>query len=199
MVAAGDLSAGDAADFAAALDALLAARCDLHLHAGRARDVFTRADQLDLIPPAGAAGPAARDAVGAFMRDLLTHAERLGELSDRFVSRHRPRGLPTRVRRFLRRPDPGAADGLTVGPRTSTSRRTGGPASPPDPRRTLAVYEAAAATGSLPDPELADAVRAAVPRWPADIPPDVAAAFLRVLGGGRTSGRRCGACTGSAC
>ena len=188
LVAAGAISGADRDAWLAALDGVLAARCDVHLHAGRARDVFTRADQLDLIPAPGAAGKEKRDAVGAFMRNFLRHAEGLAEVSDRFASRHRPRDWRTRTGRFLRRPRRDAADGLTVGPRTldvPPGRR--GPVAA-DPLRTLAVYEAAAATGSLPDPELADAVRAALPRWPADVPPDVAAAFLRVLGGGPHAG-----------
>ena len=180
----GALSPADAAALTAGTDALLAARCDLHLHAGRTRDVFTRSDQLDLIPPPGATGRAARDAVGAFMRGFLTATEALAEASDRFAARHRPRGLRTRLARSLRRPRRGRADGLTVGPRTldvPPARR--GPVAA-DPLRVLAVYEAAAATGSLPSPELADAVREAVPHYPPRVPPDVAAAFLRVLAGG---------------
>ena len=184
LVAAGHLSVEDRDAWFAAVDAALAVRCDLHLHAGRGRDVFTRADQLDLIPAPGDRGPAAREAVGAFMRRFLRHAGGLAEVSDRFVARHRPRGWRTRARRLLRRPRRGFADRLTVGPRTldvPPDRRDRVAA---DPLRTLAVYEAAAATGSLPDPELADAVRAALPRWPEMPPPRACEAFLRVLGGG---------------
>ena len=184
LAAEGHLSAEDAAAFAAALDELLGVRCDLHLHAGRGRDVFTRGDQLALIPPPGAEPAEARRTVGEFMRGFLTRTGELAELSDRFVSRHRPRSWRTKLKRAVRRPYPGRSDRLTAGPHTLDVPAADRAALAADPRRTLTVFGVAARTGALPSPALADAIRAAVPRWSDAVTPAVAAEFDALLAAG---------------
>ena len=184
LVRAGALTAADRDDLADAVDQLLDLRCGLHLAAGRARDVFTRADQLRLIPGPGEHGPDARRAVEEYMRRFLTRTGQLAELTDRFVSRHRPRSWRTRLKRAVRRPRPGADDGLTAGPKTLHIPAARRAAVAANPLRTLRIFGVAAETGSLPSPELADAVRAAVPSWPDEVPPAVAAEFDALLGAG---------------
>ncbi|QDT17865.1 [protein-PII] uridylyltransferase family protein [Alienimonas californiensis] len=178
------LTAADRDDWIAAVDALLDVRCGLHLAAGRGRDVFTRTDQLDLIPGPEERGADARRAVEEFMRNFLTRTGRLAELTDRFVSRHRPRRWQTRLKRALRRPVRGAEEQLTAGPNTLDLPEDRQPAVAADPARTLSIFGVAAQTGSLPSPNLADAIREAVPRWPAEVPPAVAAEFDALLAAG---------------
>ena len=184
LVRLGVLTAADRDDLVAAVDVLLDVRCGLHLLAGRGRDVLTRADQLRLIPEPSQRGPAARRAVEAFMRRFLTHGGRLAELTDRFVSRQRPRSWRTKLKRALRRPLRGADDRLTAGPRTLDLPEDRRGAVAADPRRTLSVFGVAARTGSLPSPELADAIREAAPAWPGVIDPGVAAEFDALLAAG---------------
>ena len=184
LVERGDLTAEDRDDLLIALDALLDVRCGLHLAAGRGRDVFTRTDQLDLLPGPGEQGMDARRAVEAYMRQFLTQNGRLAELTDRFVARHRPRRWQTRLKRTLRRPLRGAEDQLTAGPNTldlPAERRAEVAA---DPARTMPVFGVASQTGSLPSAELAEAIREAVPFWPVEVPKVVASEFDAILAAG---------------
>ncbi|MFH5805722.1 HD domain-containing protein [Alienimonas sp. DA493] len=184
LVRSDALTAADRNDWLAAVDALLDVRCGLHLAAGRARDVFTRADQLDLIPGPEEKGKDARRAVEEYMREFLTRTGRLAELTDRFVSRHRPRRWQTRLRRALRRPVRGAEEQLTAGPNTLDLPADRQAAVAADPARTMSIFGVAAQTGSLPSPNLADAIREAAPRWPAEVPRTVAAEFDALLAAG---------------
>ncbi|NNJ24487.1 HD domain-containing protein [Alienimonas chondri] len=184
LVRSGDLTAADREDLVAAIDVLLDVRCGLHLAVGRARDVFTRTDQLELIPGPEERGPDARRAVETFMRQFLTRTGGLAELTDRFVARHRPRRWQTKLKRAVRRPLRGAEDQLTAGPNTLDLPAARQAEVAADPARTMPVFGVAAQTGSLPSPELADAIREAVPLWPVEVPRTVAAEFDALLAAG---------------
>lgn len=184
LVRLGALTSADRDDLRAAVDSLLDVRCGLHLASSRGRDVFTRNDQLDLIPGPDERGADARRAVEDFMRRFLSQTGRLAELTDRFVSRHRPRRWQTRLKRAIRRPLRGADDQLTAGPNTLDLPADRQAAVAADSRRTMSVFGIAAQTGALPSPELADAIRKAVPLWPAEVPGAVAAEFDALLAAG---------------
>ncbi|MEM9702685.1 MAG: HD domain-containing protein, partial [Planctomycetota bacterium] len=188
LAESGAITERDRDDFLAAVDSLLAVRCDLHLAAGRGRDTVTRSDQLDLIPAPGERGGAARQAVETFMRTFLTRTGCLAELTDRFVARHRPRLWQTRLRRAIRRPLAGADDRLTVGPHTLDLPDELRNAVAADPRRTMPIFGVAALTGALPSAELADSIREARHNWPEAIPETAAAEFHAVLSAGVHTG-----------
>ena len=185
----GAISRADRAAVRDALDVILGVRCDLHLRAGRAHDTLTRTDQLRLAERPPWSDPPPDDerrgdhqppAVERFMRDYLAHATALSEAADRFVAAHRPRTLGTRVKRRLR---PRTAAGLKVGPNTLHVPAADRHAVAADPVRTLAVFETAVRTGSLPDPRFSASIRAALPDWPGEVPPAAAASFRTILAG----------------
>jgi [protein-PII] uridylyltransferase len=91
LVAAGGLSAADAAATAAAADFLWRVRVDLHLGAGRCADDLTREEQARIAAARGIESTAGLLGVEVFMREYFGHTRRVAQVVESLAhGLHRP-------------------------------------------------------------------------------------------------------------
>lgn len=76
-------------------------RIELHLATGRGNDVLTRDEQLRIAESRGFEQDGVHRPVELLMREYFEHSSAVAEISRRFVGRHRPRSLRSRVRQVL--------------------------------------------------------------------------------------------------
>lgn len=89
-------------------------RIELHLLTGRGNDVLTRDEQLRITQVRGIEHDGVHRPVEILMREYFEHSSAIAEISQRFVSRHRPRPASTAIRNRLLSHQVGK--GLVLGP-----------------------------------------------------------------------------------
>lgn len=97
-----------------ALEFLTRMRIELHLLTNRGNDVLTRDEQLRIAEARGIEHDGVHRPVEILMRQYFEHSSAIAEISRRFVGRHRPRPLRTRMRNHLLSHQIG--HGLVLGP-----------------------------------------------------------------------------------
>ncbi|HUE16984.1 MAG TPA: [protein-PII] uridylyltransferase [Planctomycetaceae bacterium] len=89
----GALSRDEARILLEAYDFLKHVRVDLHFAAGRCQDVLVRDDQLRIAEERHIEGTVAQRPVERFMQTYFRHSTAIAELSERFITLHRPRSI----------------------------------------------------------------------------------------------------------
>ncbi len=90
LSARGALQADDAAAIRRANEFLLWLRNEMHFHAGKAGDVFSRSEQLRIAELKGYEAWAGMLPVELFMRDYFRHTDQLSHIATRFLAKARP-------------------------------------------------------------------------------------------------------------
>jgi [protein-PII] uridylyltransferase len=98
---AGALNREEARTLLAAQEFLMHIRNDLHFMTGRCQDVLTREDQLQIARQRQIAGSEGQSPVERFMQTYFQHCSTIAEIAGRFVERHRPGSISTRMVDFL--------------------------------------------------------------------------------------------------
>lgn len=97
----GALSRDDEQALVAAQEFITRIRVDLHFAAGKAQEVLTREEQLRLTELHGVSAAAGQRPVERFMQMYFRHSTALADISSRFVDRHRPTSLTSRLCQIL--------------------------------------------------------------------------------------------------
>ena len=183
----GAIARDDARRLLEAYDFLLKVRIELHAQAGRASDVLTREEQRRLAELRQiAASPGVRP-VERFMQTYLRHATMIAEISERFISRHRPRSiLGTAAAALLTRRAAGvfrlSPSTIQIAPRSRDTVAA-------SPEQVLDLYGYVAKSGVDPTPETEELLRRATATWPADVSRNAAAKFVALLACDRYLGK----------
>ena len=154
-------------------------RFDLHLHADRAHDTFTREDQLRIADERGVNPDPGRRSVERLMQTYFRHTSQVAEISEQFVKRHQPRTLRSRVlspltsHRFeeiyvLR------SEGIDV-----ISKHKEEVCSDVD--ATLKLFLASLQNDIDPIPEILERIREAVPGYPTELSRKSGKLFRKIL------------------
>jgi [protein-PII] uridylyltransferase len=175
----GALSRDEARTLLTAYEFLERVRIDLHFAAGRCQDVLTRDEQLRIAETRGIEGTFAQRPVERFMQSYFRHSTSIAELSERFITLHRPRSLFGALVRSLatHRSEgmylvgSGRIDVLQRKREQVLSRLEG----------ILKFYRAAALYRVTPDAEFAERIREAAPRLEGELSAESAALFLEIL------------------
>lgn len=176
----GALSLEDATALTAAQEFITRVRVDLHFAAGKAQEVLTREEQLRLAELHGVPATAGQRPVERFMQNYFRHATAVADISERFVTRHRPHSLWQRVVQYL------------LSHRSNNRFRVSGGQIDVVPRyreevchsldELLNLHELAGLYSAQLTPELTEQIRHAVPALPRDVSPESARLFLSILG-----------------
>ncbi len=97
----GALSRDDEQALVAAQEFITRIRVDLHFAAGKAQEVLTKEEQLRLTDLHGVAATAGQRPVERNMQMYILHSTAVADISERFVERHRPVRLWSRVAKLL--------------------------------------------------------------------------------------------------
>jgi [protein-PII] uridylyltransferase len=180
------ISHDDAQALSAAQEFLTRVRVDLHFGAGKPQETLSREEQLRLAELHGIKGRAGQRPVERFMQIYFEHATAVADVAERFVVRHHPRRLWSRIHRSL------------VSHRSNEIFRVGrGEIDVPprhiqkllaDPERLFQLYELAGLYGARVAPALSNRIREAKESVPADLPRAARKRFLALLGTGRNLG-----------
>ncbi len=154
-------------------------RIDLHLQAGRPQDVLSHDEQLRIAKSRGYHDDHPQKPVEQFMQDLFRETTAVATMARRFAARHRPRKIMSRIKDSLvaHRAD----DSLIIRPDRIEARRGALDDVTSSIESILKVYRSASLYGILPSPELADDIREAITRLPAEVTPASAKLFLEIL------------------
>ncbi|MSR56709.1 MAG: [protein-PII] uridylyltransferase [Planctomycetaceae bacterium] len=165
-------------------------RVDLHFAAGKAQEVLSREEQLRLADLYGVPATAGQRPVERFMQMYFRHTTAVVDIVARFVERHRPRSLWTRmIQRILSHRSNGIyrvnGGEIDVAP----SHREGAVQSL---ESLLGLYQLAGDYGARLAPELAEQIRQTtrgLPR-PESLSEEAAETFLTILGRTGSVGRQ---------
>lgn len=175
----GALSLADAQALLQAQEFITRIRVDLHYAAGKAQETLTREEQLRLADLHGASGTRGQLPVEQFMQTYFRHTTAVADISARFVARHRPRAMWSKL-----------LQGLLSHRSNDIYRVSGGQIDiiPRERERACAsiegllhLYELAGLYGAQPTPELSERIRQAVPQLSPEISPLAARRFLSIL------------------
>jgi [protein-PII] uridylyltransferase len=175
----GALSRDEARILLAAYDFLKHVRVDLHFAAGRCQDVLVRDDQLRIAEERHIEGTIGQRPVERFMQTYFRHSTAIAELSERFITLHRPRSVFAGLFRSLttHRSDGiylVANDGIDVVPRRRDQVLS-------SLEGILKFYRTAALYQVAPSAEFAERIREAAPRLGGEVSAESAALFREIL------------------
>jgi [protein-PII] uridylyltransferase len=175
----GALSREDEQALVAAQEFITRIRVDLHFAAGKAQEVLTREEQLRLTDLHGVTATAGQRPVERFMQMYFRHSTALADISSRFVDRHRPVSLASRVGQLL------------LSHRSNHIFRVNGAEIDVVPRyreqvqstleSLLNLHELAALYSVRVAPNLIEQIRQTVPKLPHAVSPEAARVFLSIL------------------
>jgi [protein-PII] uridylyltransferase len=173
------LGRDDARHLLEAYEFLLKVRIELHFAAGRENDILTREDQRRLTEERGVTGQPGVRPVERFMQTYLRHATTIAEVTDRFVTRHRPRSvLGSAAETLLTRRAAGvfwlSPNTVAISPRFRDSVAS-------SPERVLDLFRYVAKSGVQPTPETEEILRRHVPTWPSEVSQETAAKFVSIM------------------
>lgn len=175
----GALSRDEARTLITAYEFVKHIRVDMHFAAGRCQDVLARDEQLRIAEERRIEGTVGQRPVERFMQSYFRHTMDLAELSERFITLHRPRSLFTGLFRSLttHRSDGiylVASDSINV-----VSRHRHQVLSSLE--GILKFYRTAALYQIAPSAEFAERIREAAPRLDADVSAESAELFLEIM------------------
>ena len=146
---------------------------------GGEHDLLTREDQQRIAETRGIAPQPGRKPVERFMQTYLGHATTIAEITDRFVTRHRPWSLARRMgERLLTRR---ASRVFHLGPHTIRVSPRAGESVLRSPERVLDLFRHVAKSGVEPTPETSELIRRHVPGLPAEVSVAAAEKFHAIL------------------
>jgi [protein-PII] uridylyltransferase len=174
------LSKEDTRHLVAAYEYLMRIRVDLHFAAHKSQDVLNRDEQLRIAEKRGINGHSGQRPVERFMQTYFRHCRRIALIVDRFLVRHQPRTLSTRVLNFaMAHRAEGkywvSSRGMDVLPRFRQQVLG-------SLEEILRLYHCGMLYGLAPVPELADALKQAVAKLPDRVSPESAEVFTAILG-----------------
>jgi [protein-PII] uridylyltransferase len=175
----GAFSREEARVLLAAYDFLKRVRIDLHFAAGRCHDILSRDDQLRIAEERRVESSFGQRSVERFMQAYFRHSTAIAELSERFVTLHRPRPFLSGVLRFLathrsERIYVVGNDFIDVIPRKQEQVLS-------SLAEILKYYRSAARYGVPPTPEFTERIREAVPRLSGEVTAESAELFRDIL------------------
>ncbi len=175
----GALTKDDARHLMAAYEFLMRTRIDLHFHANKPQEILTRDEQLRIAEARGIAGWKGQRPVETFMQTYFRHCRNIALIVDRFLVRHQPRSVTTRVLNFaMAHRAEGkyrvSYRGIDVLPRFR--KKVLGSL-----EEILRLYHCGMLYGLSPVPELIDALKLAVAKFPDQITPEAADLFMGIL------------------
>lgn len=192
----GTLSQLELAQLTESYEFLLKVRIELHLQANRANDMLTREEQQRLAQSRGIAGEPGVRPVERFMQLYLRHATTIAEITNRFVSRHRPRVvMSATAESLLTRRMHGV---YWIGPYNIAFAPRFRDSAVQSPEQVLELFRISAKSGVRPTQETEDAIRAAIQDWPHEMSQSAGGIFWSILGFDRHLGEtlramyRCG-------
>jgi [protein-PII] uridylyltransferase len=175
----GALSRDDQQALVAAQEFITRIRVDLHFAAGKAQEVLTREEQLRLTELHEVSAAAGQRPVERFMQMYFRHSTALADISSRFVDRHRPISLLSRVGRILlshrsNRIFRVSATEIDVVPRYREQVQG-------TLESLLNLHELAALYSVRVAPNLIEQIRQTVPKLSHTVSPAAASVFLSIL------------------
>ena len=175
----GALSKEDARHLLTAYEFLERIRIDLHFAAKKSQDVLNRDEQLRIAEERGTEGIAGQRPVEKFMQTYFRHCRNIALIVDRFLIRHQPRSLQTRVWNFaMAHRAEGkyrvSYRGMDVLPRFREEVLG-------SLEEILRFYYCGMLNGLSPVPELIDALKLAVAKLPDQVSAESAELFLAIL------------------
>jgi [protein-PII] uridylyltransferase len=175
----GALGRDEARTLLTAYEFLKHIRVDLHFAAGRCQDVLIRDEQLRIADERGIEGTVAQRPVERFMQSYFRHSTDIAELSERFITLHRPRSVFTSLLRSLttHRSDGiylVASDSINVVARHRQQVLS-------SLENILKFYRTAALYQIAPSAEFAERIREAAPRLEAEVSPQSAELFREIM------------------
>jgi len=175
----GALSRDEARVLLAAYDFLKHIRVDLHFAAGRCEDVLVRDEQLRIAEERHIEGTIAQRPVERFMQTYFRHSTAIAELSERFITLHRPRSLFVSLFRSL---TTHRSDGvyLVSNDAIEVVRRHHDHVLS-SLEGILKFYRTAALYQVAPSAEFAERIREAAPRLGGDLSAEAAQLFRDIL------------------
>ena len=169
----------DITKLANAYEFLTNIRLNLHLHAGRPHDVFTREDQLRITRERRIQADPGRRPVEKLMQTYFRHSSNIAEISDQFVRRNQPRTIRSRLLRPLTshrfdRIYVMSSDGIDVVPRHKKHVCA-------NLESVLKLFLASLLYGANLTPELLERIREAVPGYPKELTVSSGKMFRKIL------------------
>ncbi len=175
----GALSREDEQALVSAQEFITRIRVDLHFAAGKAQEVLTREEQLRLTELHGTTAAAGQRPVERFMQMYFRHSTAVADISARFVDRHRPISLASRIGQIL------------LSHRSNHIFRVNGTEIDVVPRyreqvqstleSLLNLHELAALYSVRVAPNLIEQIRQTVPKLPPAVSPAASSLFLSIL------------------
>jgi len=180
LSAQGVLQAADAAVVRRANEFLLWLRNEMHFHAGKAGDVFSRSEQLRIAELKGYEAWAGMLPVELFMRDYFRHTDQVSHVATRFLAKARPSPPLETVGTalFSHRVE----GGFRVGPSHLTATSHARRQLRGDLAAILRLVDLANLYNKPIDPDTWEVVRQEAPRLPAEISAEALAHFWSLLG-----------------
>jgi len=154
-------------------------RVDLHFAAGRCQDVLSRDEQLRIADERHIEGTFAQRPVERFMQSYFRHSTAIAELSERFITLHRPRSVFAGILKSLATHRSEGVYRVGTDSIDVISRRQDAVLS--SLPGILRFYVSAARYGVTPSPKFAERIREAVPLLGGEVTPESAALFRDVL------------------
>jgi [protein-PII] uridylyltransferase len=175
----GALSRDEARILLSAYDYIKHVRVDLHFAAGRCQDVLVRDEQLRITDERHIEGTIGQRPVERFMQTYFRHSTAIAELSERFITLHRPRSLFASLFRSLTTHRSDGVylvgnDGIDVVPRHRDEVLSG-------LEGILKFYRTAALYQVAPSAEFAERIREAAPKLDGDVSAEAAQLFRDIL------------------
>jgi [protein-PII] uridylyltransferase len=175
----GALSRDEARILLSAYDYIKHVRVDLHFAAGRCQDVLVRDEQLRITDERHIEGTIGQRPVERFMQIYFRHSTAIAELSERFITLHRPRSLFASLFRSLTTHRSDGVylvgnDGIDVVPRHRDEVLSG-------LEGILKFYRTAALYQVAPSAEFAERIREAAPKLDGDVSAEAAQLFRDIL------------------
>ena len=184
----GALNREDEQALVAAQEFITRIRVDLHFAAGKAQEVLTREEQLRLTELHGVAATAGQRPVERFMQMYFRHSAAVADISARFVERHRPVSLKSRLNQLLWSHRCNHifrvnATEIDVVPRYRERVQS-------TLESLLNLHELAALYSVRLAPGLIEQIRQAVPKLPPQVSPQASHLFMSILRSVGQAGRQ---------
>lgn len=159
---------------------LMRIRVDLHFAAGKAQEVLSKAEQLRLAELYGYAATAAQRPVERFMQTYFRHSTAIADIASRFVARHRPQSLASRLLRFVVTHRSNGIFKVNREEIDVVARHRDFVCRSPE--QLLNLYELASLYSVNLSANLLEAIKQAVPGFPPELSETAARLFLSILG-----------------
>lgn len=175
----GALSREEARTLLTAYDYVKRVRIDLHFSSGRCQDVLMRDEQLRIAEERRIEGSIAQRPVERFMQTYFRHSTAIAELTERFLTLHRPRSIFLRILHSLATH---RSDGIyVVGNDTIDVLPRFRKLVVANLEGILKFYKAAALYRAGPAPQFAQRIREATAHLSGECSPQSAQLFLEIL------------------